>query len=98
MLKKKTPLVPYFQHKDGDRVSALLGPFPSPQVRETQGPKGNKLQQPRGESGGLTITGAFRAHIVTGVAVSDTAVGTRGILTMLGAAQGWAPLSTFVHV
>lgn len=44
------------------------------------------------------ITGAFRAHVVTRVAVWDTAVGTGGILTMLGAAEGWAPLTAFVHI
>lgn len=44
------------------------------------------------------VAGALRSRVVARVAVSDTAVGARGILTTLGPAQGRAPLSTFVYV
>ena len=50
------------------------------------------------EERSLTVTGALGARVVAGLAVSDTAVGAGGILTTLGAAQGRAPLATFVHV
>lgn len=52
----------------------------------------------RGEGSSLTVTSAFGARGVAGVAVPDAAVGAGGILTTLGAAQGRAPLSTFIHV
>ena len=66
-------------------------------------PQGSSFQQLVLETGAekessLTVTGALRSRVVARVAVSDTAVGARGILTTLGPAQGRAPLSTFVYV
>lgn len=51
-----------------------------------------------GGGNGLTVTGTLGACVVAGVAVSDTAVGARGIFTTLGPAQGRAPLPTFVNI
>ena len=51
-----------------------------------------------GGGSGLTVTGALGACLVARLAVSDTAVGARGVFTTLGPAQGRAPLPTFVNI